>query len=103
MMRGALPNAVVATRRGLSVVTAAVALVAAAVSIAATGQSFSDLSRPVLFDTPEADAILAGLPVFPRDNPWNQDISSLPGHGEGDALSAGVRSGSIPDSFERAD
>jgi hypothetical protein len=69
-----------ATRRGLSVVTAAVALVAAAVSIAATGRSFSDLPRPVMFDTPEADAILTGLPVFPRDNPWNQDISSLPVH-----------------------
>jgi len=64
-------------QRGLSVVTAAVALVAAA-SIAATGRSFSDLSRPVMFDTPEADAILAALPVFPRDNPWNQDISSFP-------------------------
>ena len=67
------------TRREWSVATAAVALVAAA-SIAATGQSFSDLSRPVMFDTPEADAILAALPVFPRDNPWNQDISSLPVH-----------------------
>jgi len=66
-------------RRGRSVVTAAVALVAAA-SIAATGRSFSGLSRAVMFDTPEADAILAALPVFPRDNPWNQDVSSLPVH-----------------------
>jgi hypothetical protein len=52
----------------------------AAASIAATGGSFSDFSRPVMFDTPEADAILTALPVFPRDNPWNQDISSLPVH-----------------------
>ena len=67
-------------RRGrLSVVTAAVAFMAA-VSIAATGRSFSGLSRAVMFDTPEADAILAALPVFPRDNPWNQDISSFPVH-----------------------
>ena len=68
-----------ATRGRLSVVTAAVALMAA-VSIAATGRSFSGLSRAVMFDTPEADAILAALPVFPRDNPWNQDISSFPVH-----------------------
>jgi hypothetical protein len=57
----------------------AVALVAAT-SIAAAAGSLPDLSRPVMFDTPEADAILAALPVFPRDNPWNQDISSLPVH-----------------------
>jgi hypothetical protein len=34
--------------------------------------------RPVRFDTPEADRILAALQVFPPDNPWNQDISTLP-------------------------
>ena len=33
-----------------------------------------------MFDTPEADAILAALQVFPPDNPWNQDISALPLH-----------------------
>jgi hypothetical protein len=40
----------------------------------------------VLFGTPEADRILAALQVFPPDNPWNQDISSLPVH----ALSARI-------------
>ncbi len=36
------------------------------------------LTRPVMFNTPEADRILAKLQVFPRDNPWNEDISRLP-------------------------
>jgi len=31
--------------------------------------------KPVLFDTPEADAILAAMQVFPASNPWNEDIS----------------------------
>src|SRR6476646_9677112 len=40
------------------------------------------LTQPVLFDTPEADAILAALQVFPPDNPWNQDISQMPVHAD---------------------
>jgi len=35
-------------------------------------------SRPIPFHTPEADAILKTLQVFPKDNPWNEDISSRP-------------------------
>jgi len=35
---------------------------------------------PVAYDTPEADAIVAALQVFPVDNPWNQDISKTPLH-----------------------
>jgi hypothetical protein len=38
------------------------------------------LTRPVMFDTPEADRILAALQVFPADNPWNTDISAWPTH-----------------------
>ncbi len=36
------------------------------------------ITHPVLFGTPEADAILSALQVFPPSNPWNQDISKLP-------------------------
>lgn len=36
------------------------------------------VTKPVMFNTPEADQILAALQVFPPDNPWNEDISSLP-------------------------
>jgi hypothetical protein len=37
-------------------------------------------TQPVMFNTPEADRILAALQVFPADNPWNQDISRRPLH-----------------------
>jgi hypothetical protein len=36
------------------------------------------VNQPVMFNTPEADRILAALQVFPPDNPWNEDISKLP-------------------------
>lgn len=38
------------------------------------------VTRPVPFDTPEADRILEALQVFPADSPWNQDISAWPVH-----------------------
>ena len=38
------------------------------------------IDHPILFNTPEADRILAGLQVFPPDNPWNQDVSQWPLH-----------------------
>jgi hypothetical protein len=37
-----------------------------------------EIKEPILFNTPEADKILAALQVFPPDNPWNEDISKLP-------------------------
>ena len=36
------------------------------------------LTNAVLFNTPEADAILASMQIFPRDHPWNEDISRRP-------------------------
>jgi hypothetical protein len=36
--------------------------------------------KPVLFDTPEADAICSALEVFPPDNPWNLVIEDWPLH-----------------------
>jgi hypothetical protein len=38
------------------------------------------VTRPVMFDTEEADRILEALQVFPEDNPWNADVSSWPVH-----------------------
>lgn len=38
------------------------------------------ITRPVMFDTPEADKILEALQVFPPDNPWNTDVSNWPVH-----------------------
>jgi hypothetical protein len=48
------------------------------------------IDKPVLFDTPEADAILQALQVFPPDHPWNQDISGLPVHADSAAIIAGI-------------
>jgi len=47
-------------------------------------------SKPVLFNTPEADAILAALQVFPKNNPWNEDISKRPVHPDSDKMIASV-------------
>ncbi|HKB02149.1 MAG TPA: hypothetical protein VKD90_08015 [Gemmataceae bacterium] len=38
------------------------------------------ITKPVSFDTPEADAIVAALEVFPPDNPWNTVIEDWPLH-----------------------
>jgi hypothetical protein len=38
------------------------------------------IDTPISFDTPEADAILSALEVFPEDNPWNLVVSDWPLH-----------------------
>ena len=38
------------------------------------------LSKPVPFDSPEADAILAALEILPPDNPWNIPVADWPVH-----------------------
>lgn len=48
--------------------------------MARTKPPMPEITKPVLFGTPEADRILSALQVFPPDNPWNQDISALPVH-----------------------
>ena len=39
-----------------------------------------DISRPIMFNTPEADKIMSNLQIFPKDNPWNEDITGKPVH-----------------------
>lgn len=46
--------------------------------------------RPVMFNTLEADAILGALQVFPKNNPWNEDISKRPVHPDSDRMIAGI-------------
>jgi hypothetical protein len=46
--------------------------------------------RPVAFDTPAADAILAALEVFPDDNPWNLVVSGWPLHPDSAAIIASI-------------
>jgi hypothetical protein len=53
-------------------------------------QSPPKITSPVMFDTPEADRILAELQVFPPDNPWNQDISTAPALANSDAIIASI-------------
>src|SRR5499426_4796742 len=71
-----------------------VVLIAAACAspglIAIATQSPPKITRPVMFDTPEADRILAALQVFPPDNPWNQDISTAPVHANSAAIIASI-------------
>ncbi len=50
----------------------------ALVAPAADRPKMPEITKPVMFNTPEADKILAALQVFPPDNPWNEDISKLP-------------------------
>ena len=38
------------------------------------------IKAPVMFDTPEADAICSALEVFPPDNPWNTVVEDWPVH-----------------------
>jgi hypothetical protein len=47
-------------------------------------------SRPVLFNTPEADAILSALQVFPKNNAWNEDISKRPVHPDSERMIAAI-------------
>src|SRR6516225_9906743 len=49
-----------------------------------------EIAEPVLFNTPEADRILAALQVYPPDNPWNEDISKLPVHPGSAKMIAGI-------------
>jgi hypothetical protein len=48
------------------------------------------ITKPVMFDTPEADRILVALQVFPPDNPWNQDVSQMPVHGDSAKMLASI-------------
>jgi hypothetical protein len=48
------------------------------------------LARPLMFSTAEADAALAGLQVFPKNNPWNEDISRRPVHPDSDRMIAAM-------------
>ena len=38
------------------------------------------ITKPTSFETPEADAIMSALEVFPPDNPWNLVVSDWPLH-----------------------
>lgn len=48
------------------------------------------ITNPVMFNTPEADAICAALEVFPPDNPWNWVVDDWPLHPDSPAIIAAI-------------
>ena len=48
------------------------------------------LTNAVLFNTPDADAILAAMQIFPVDSAWNEDISRRPVLANSDAMIARI-------------
>src|SRR5262245_21135626 len=55
-----------------------------------SGQKLPPITRPLMFDTPEADAVLAAMQVFPPANPWNTDVSKWPVHKDSAAIVASI-------------
>jgi hypothetical protein len=62
----------------------------AALAIAAIATELPTITVPVMFDTPEADRILAAMQIFPADNPWNEDISARPVDPQSKAIIANI-------------
>jgi hypothetical protein len=68
-------------------------------AIAARARGASDpgeglgIREPVVFDTPEADRVLAALQIFPADSPWHEDISRRPVHPQSQAIVASIGAG----------
>ncbi|MBI3857075.1 MAG: hypothetical protein HY293_15420 [Planctomycetes bacterium] len=48
------------------------------------------IKAPVMFNTPEADALLAALQVYPKNNPWNEEIAERPVHPDSDKIIASI-------------
>ncbi|MCZ7643765.1 MAG: hypothetical protein M5U26_00540 [Planctomycetota bacterium] len=46
--------------------------------------------KPLLYNTPECDAVLAAVPVFPSNNAWNEDISKNPVLPDSEAMLANL-------------
>ncbi len=51
------------------------------------------VTRPVLFNTPEADAICSALEVFPANNPWNLVVDGWPVHPNSKNIIASIGAG----------
>lgn len=48
------------------------------------------LKQPVMFNTPEADALMSRIQLFPTDSAWHEDISALPVHADSTAMIARI-------------
>jgi hypothetical protein len=84
-----------ASMRTIDVSPAATALAVAASVLAASLPAaprppMPAIAKPISFDTPEADAVLAALQAFPPDHWWNRDVSGLPVHRDSAKMIAGI-------------
>ena len=50
------------------------------------------VTTPLLFNSAPADAVVAAMQIMPRDNPWNEVVSTLPLHADSVAIMARIRS-----------
>ena len=50
------------------------------------------VTTPVLFNSPQADAIVSALQIMPKDNPWNEVITNRPVHANSAIIMARIRS-----------
>ena len=57
---------------------------------ASAASAMPRIDRPILFDTPEADAIVSALEVFPPDNPWNLVVEDWPVHPNSNNIIASI-------------
>src|SRR5688500_8905997 len=48
------------------------------------------IKEPILFNTPEADAIVSAMQIFPKDNPWHADVSKWKRHPNSDKIVASI-------------
>ena len=48
------------------------------------------VTESILFNTPGADAVLSAMQIFPKDSPWNEDISNRPVLANSDAMIAQI-------------
>ena len=54
------------------------------------------VKTPLLFNTPEADAVVAAMQIMPVDSPWNEDISKRPLLPNSDAMIARITADLAP-------
>src|SRR5256885_1226733 len=69
------------SRTGLAIIFGVTFAVARAERINQEGRILGPaptVTTPTLFNTPQADAIVSAMQIFPVTNPWNEDISRRP-------------------------
>jgi hypothetical protein len=59
-------------------------------SPSSSGPRLPDIKTTIMFDTPEADIVMAALQIFPKSNAWNEDISKNAVLPESDKLVAHI-------------